>query len=189
MQQSFLIKGMVCERCISFIREGSKKLGLSLQSISLGKIVFTDALNSTDQLKLINFLTEHGFEPISNRHERTIQQIKQLVAKFIEDSPNNRKKVKFSEIISESLHLNYDSISELFSSSEGVTLEKYIITKRIERVIELLTYSNLTLTEISYQLGFSSINYLSKQFKEIIGLSPSHYRQLKIEKEKLSARS
>lgn len=177
---------MVCDRCINFIREGANRLGLHIQSISLGRLVLTDTLSSADQVKLINFLTGNGFEPMSSRHERTIHQIKQLINEFIQESPVTRKKVKLSEKLAETLHLNYDSLSEMFSNSEGITLEKYTITKRIEKVIELLMYSNRSLTEISHQLGFSSINHLSKQFKEIVGLSPSHYRKLKKEKERIS---
>lgn len=95
-----------------------------------------------------------------------------------------KQKIKFSTLLSETLHLNYDSISETFSLLEGITLEKYIITKRIEKVKELLVYSNKSLTEISHMLGYSSINHLSRQFKELTGLPPSYYRQVKREKEK-----
>jgi AraC-like DNA-binding protein len=189
MEQQFLIKGMVCDRCIRFISDEANRLKLPLQSISLGKLVFSKLLTSTDQIKFINFLTENGFESMSHRHERTIREVKKLVNEFLEESSNNRKKTKLSVNISEALHLNYDSVSELFSAIEGITLEKYVITKRIEKVIELLMYTDLSLTEISHQLDFSSINHLSKQFKEIVGLAPSHYRLLKKEKEKISAES
>jgi AraC-like DNA-binding protein len=87
--------------------------------------------------------------------------------------------VKFSALIAERLSMNYDSVSELFSSGEGITIEKYLIHKRIEKVIEMLVYSEKSLTEISHLLGYSSINHLSKQFKEITGFTPSYYRKLK----------
>jgi AraC-like DNA-binding protein len=85
-------------------------------------------------------------------------------------------RLKFSSLLSGNLHMSYDSISELFTQLEGITLEKYIISKRLEKVKALLVYSDFTLTEIAYMTGFSSINHLSGQFKELTGLSPSHFK-------------
>ena len=85
--------------------------------------------------------------------------------------------------------MNYDSISELFTHLEGITLEKYIITRRLEKVKELLVYTEFTLTEIAYITGFSSINHLSKQFKELMGFSPSHYKSVRSSKQKLAGKT
>jgi AraC family transcriptional regulator len=82
--------------------------------------------------------------------------------------------------------MNYDSVSELFTQIEGITLEKYIITKRLEKVKELLVYTEFTLTEIAYITGFSSINHLSRQFKELTGFSPTHFKSIRTTKQKLA---
>jgi AraC family transcriptional regulator len=178
MEQHFLIKGMVCDRCIAFIKRGTHELGLRVNDIRLGKIIFDSSLSAEEQVTLSEFLIRNGFEPMSDRHTRLINKVKQLVQDYLLESPSLRK-LKFSALIAERLNMNYDSVSELFSSGEGITIEKYLIHKRIEKVIEMLVYSDRTLTEISHHLGYSSINHLSKQFKEITGFTPSHYRKLK----------
>jgi len=178
MEQHFLIKGMVCDRCIAFIKQGTLGLGLRVRDIRLGKVTFDASLSAEEQVKLSEFLIRHGFEPMSDRHTRLINKVKQLAEDYLQESSSLRK-VKFSVLISEHLNMNYDSVSELFSSGEGITIEKYLIHKRIEKVIEMLVYSDRKLTEISHQLGYSSINHLSKQFKEITGSTPSRYRKLK----------
>jgi AraC-like DNA-binding protein len=178
MEHHLLIKGMVCDRCIAFIKQGTHDLGLRVNDISLGKIIFDASLSAEEQVKLSEFLIHNGFEPMSDRHTRLINKVKQLAEDYLQESSSLRK-VKFSALIAERLSMNYDSVSELFSSGEGITIEKYLIHKRIEKVIEMLVYSEKSLTEISHLLGYSSINHLSKQFKEITGFTPSYYRKLK----------
>ncbi len=181
MEQNFLIKGMVCDRCIAFIKGGARDLGLRVNDIHLGKVIFDSTLSAEEQVKLTEFLIRNGFEPMSDRHTRLINKVKQLAEDYLQEySPHRR--MKFSMLISERLNMNYDSVSELFSSSEGITIEKYLINKRIEKVKEMLVYSDKTLTEISHHMGYSSINHLSVQFKEITGATPSHYRKLKMHK-------
>lgn len=186
MEQNFLIKGMVCDRCVNFIKQGAESLGLKVNAISLGKVVFRSPLSIDDQVQFVNFLIDHGFEPMSDRHTRLVTKVKQLIDAYVlESSPNS--KVKFSVLLSESLNVNYDSVSEIFSASENITIEKYIINKRIEKVIELLMYTNQTLTEISHAMGYSSINHLSSQFKQVKGFTPSYYRKVKKQRLKTSA--
>lgn len=178
MEHHLLIKGMVCDRCIAFIKQGTHDLGLRVNDISLGKIIFDASLSAEEQVRLSEFLIHNGFEPMSDRHTRLINKVKQLAEDYLQESSSLRK-VKFSALIAERLTMNYDSVSELFSSGEGITIEKFLIHKRIEKVIEMLVYSEKSLTEISHLLGYSSINHLSKQFKEITGFTPSYYRKLK----------
>lgn len=181
MEQHFLIKGMVCDRCIAFIKGGAHDLGLRVNDIRLGKIIFDSSLSVEEQVKLSEFLIRNGFEPMSDRYTRLINKVKQLAEDYIQESSPLRR-MKFSVLVSTRLNMNYDSVSELFSSSEGITIEKYLIIKRIEKVMEMLVYSDKTLTEISHHMGYSSINHLSKQFKDITGSTPSHYRKLKMHK-------
>ena len=189
MASDILIKGMVCERCISVIKEGIAKLGHTITKISLGKVSVKEDLTRTDYDNISIFLADSGFETVSNRQIRVVAQTKALINEVFGENVKNDAKLKFSVLLSDKLHMNYDSISELFRELEGVTLEKYIIGKRLEKVKELLVYTDFTLTEIAYVTGFSSINHLSRQFKELTGFSPSHFKAIRVEKKKISGQS
>jgi AraC family transcriptional regulator len=186
MASEILIKGMVCERCISVIKEGITNLGYTVTKISLGKVFVKEELDKSDFDRIGLLLAENGFELVSNRHVRIVTQAKDLINEVFGENVKYDAKLKFSTLLSEKLHMNYDSISELFTEMEGITLEKFIITKRLEKVKELLVYTEFTLTEIAYITGFSSINHLSRQFKELTGFSPSHFKSIRSEREKLS---
>ncbi|MEX2233822.1 MAG: AraC family transcriptional regulator [Cyclobacteriaceae bacterium] len=185
MKLEILIKGMVCERCIVVIKEGITNLGHEVIKISLRKLSLSWELNKEEFTKLGNFLRKNGFELISSRQVRIVNQAKELINEVFGENVRYDSRFKFSSLLSEKLNLNHDSISELFTEIEGITLEKYIITKRLEKVKELLVYTDFTLTEIAYITGFSSINHLSRQFKELTGFSPSHFKAVKSNKEKL----
>ena len=176
---------MVCYRCISAIEDGIKSLGYNVTKVSLGKLSLQKELSKEDYQCIEKFLIENGFEMISTRQLRIINHAKNLIDQAFAETAKHNNKLKFSSVLSETLHMNYDSISQLFSQMEGVTLERYIITKRLEKVKELLVYTELTLTEIAFITGFSSINHLSSQFKELTGLSPSHFKAVKANKKKL----
>jgi len=181
-----LIKGMVCDRCISVIRNGIERMGFPVKSISLGKLSIVETLSKEKETEINSFLLDSGFELIKDRHHKMISEIKNIIGDVFSQDIKYDLKLKFSTLLSESLHMNYDSISELFSKSEGITLERYIITRRIEKVKELLVYTDFTLTDIAHITGFSSINHLSRQFKEFTGLTPSYFKQIKSEKKKLT---
>ena len=188
MESEILIRGMVCERCISVIREGITNLGYQVDKVSLGKLALKSDI-SKDGFNLIeHFLSENGFEMISNRQVRIVSQAKEIISEVFGQNVKYEARLKFSSLLSEALHMNYDSISELFTELEGITLEKYIITKRLEKVKELLVYTEFTLTEIAYITGFSSINHLSRQFKELTGFSPSHFKEVRSSKQKLAGK-
>lgn len=177
---------MVCDRCIAVIKDEFKASGYHINKISLGKILLSDELTRERHDQIQRILSANGFEMISNRQMRIVEQAKELINKVFSENIRYDAKLRFSSLLSESLHMNYDSISELFTELEGITLEKYIITKRLEKVKELLVYTDFTLTEIAYITGFSSINHLSRQFKELTGFSPSHFKKIGLSKQKLS---
>jgi AraC family transcriptional regulator len=179
---------MVCDRCISVIKEGITNLGYTITKISLGKVSLKEDLDKNDTDKVSLLLSETGFELVSNRHVRIVTQAKEVINEVFGENVKYDAKLKFSTLLAEKLHMNYDSISELFTEMEGITLEKFIITKRLEKVKELLVYTEFTLTEIAYITGFSSINHLSRQFKELTGFSPSYFKSIRSEKKKLTGR-
>jgi AraC family transcriptional regulator len=186
MASEILIKGMVCERCISVIRECITNLGYIVTKTSLGKVSVNEDLDKSDFDKIALLLAETGFELVSNRQLRIVSQAKDLINEVFGENVRYDAKLKFSTLLSEKLHMNYNSISGLFTETEGITLEKFIITKRLEKVKALLVYTEFTLTEIAYITGFGSINHLSKQFKELTGFSPSRFKSIRSEKKKLS---
>jgi AraC-like DNA-binding protein len=171
---------------MAVIKDGITAMGLDVQRISLGKVSLKAEVSKEVLDKIETFLTDNGFEMISNRQKRIVNQTKELINAVFAENVRYDSKLRFSTLLSEKVHLNYDSISELFTEMEGITLEKFIITKRLEKVKELLVYTEFTLTEIAYITGFSSINHLSRQFKELTGLSPSHFRDVRASKQKLA---
>lgn len=188
MASEILIRGMVCDRCISVIKEGITGLGYHVEKINLGKLLLSEVVSKEGYDQIEIFLRENGFEMISSRQMRIVNQAKDLINEVFAENVRYDSKLRFSSLLSETLHMNYDSISELFTELEGVTLEKYIIGKRLEKVKELLVYTAFTMTEIAYITGFSSINHLSRQFKELTGFSPSHFKEVRASKQKLSSR-
>ncbi len=173
------IKNMVCNRCIKVVKEELEKLGLQVNEISLGEAVIQS--ESKINYDLINMtLKENGFELIDSRHSRIIEKIKVTIIETIKEmSEGKAAEVHFSELLQEKLNLSYQYLSGLFSSSEGITIEKYIILQKIEKVKELIVYDELSLSEIAYRLGYSSVQHLSNQFKKVTGLSPSHLKKIK----------
>lgn len=186
MASEILIKGMVCKRCIAVIKEGVTNLGHDVSQISLGKITLMKELNKEESSKIEAFLRANGFELIAKRQVKIVDQAKELICEVFSKNTRFDQQQRFSAMLSEKLHLNYDSISEIFSKAEGMTLEKYIISKRLEKVKELLVYTGFSLTEIARITGFSSINHLSRQFKQLTGLPPSHFKAVKSSKHNLA---
>jgi len=171
---------MVCQRCIMSVESILKKLDIPFSKVRLGEV---DLFREISQTKIKNIETELkqvGFELITGRANKIVEDIKQLVMEYI--ALGDEKKSKLSSFITDKLHYDYSYLSDLFSSIEGTTIEHYLILQRIERVKELLVYDQLSLTEIAYQVGFSSVHHLSAQFKKVTGLTPTHFKKIGSEK-------
>ena len=161
------------------MHEELEKLEIEVDHIELGKVSTSTTLNKEKIGQIKRVLEENGFELIDDRKSKLIESIKTLVIEKIHHSDTGFEKLNSSDFISEKLGFDYSYLSHLFSSVEGITIEKYIINQKIEKVKELLVYDELTLNEISYQLGYSSVQHLSNQFKKVTGLTPSHFKKLK----------
>jgi len=176
------IKNMVCERCKIVVDSALQELGLQPRSIALGEVDLDpshgDKLDPELQARLEEKLESTGFELLNSRKSRLIDKIKRLCLEFVE-RPGDLEKVKLSSYLSDRLPHEYNYLSQLFSSVEGITIENFFITQRIEKVKELLVYDELSLGEIAFELGYSSVAHLSGQFKKVTGLTPSHFRSLK----------
>lgn len=175
---------MVCNRCIKVVKDEFAKLDLVIEEIELGKVNVSTQL-SNDRIKEVRkVLDDNGFELIDDKKSKLIDRIKTIIIERIHYSDTGFESLNSSEYLSIELGHDYSYLSNLFSSVEGITIEKYIINQKIEKVKELLVYGELSLNEISYQLGYSSVQHLSNQFKKITGLTPSHFKKLKENKRK-----
>lgn len=171
------VKNMVCDRCIRVVREELTAIKLDLHSVALGEVVVAGATKDLPLDDIKTVLDQNGFELIEDRKAKTIEQMKLAIIRFVrEDHEKIGRKTKFSEYLSKELGLDYHYLSTLFSSVENITIEQFVILQRIERVKELLKYGESTLSEIAYELGYSSVQHLSNQFKTVTGFTPTGFR-------------
>lgn len=178
-----LIKNMVCQRCVMTVKDILNKTDIPFQDVSLGEVEVKGKISAEKMRHLDEALKNVGFELFETRVNKIIEDIKQRVIEYISLGMESQE-IKLSTFITNKIPNDYSYISDLFSSVEGKTIEQYFILQRIEKVKELIVYDQLSLTEISYQTGFSSVHHLSTQFKKITGLSPSHFRKIAGEKRK-----
>jgi AraC family transcriptional regulator len=180
MPQTLHIKNMVCHRCIRAVNDGLVALGLHPVKVELGEVVLQeDSLSPEEQAKLEGMLNDLGFERIDDKRSRLIEKIKKFVINTVHDKEGMDRKLNWSSVLSDEMHYEYNYLSNLFSSVEGITLEQYIIRQKIERVKELLSYDQLTLSEIAHLLDYSSVQHLSNQFKKVTGFTPSEFKKLR----------
>lgn len=173
------IKNMVCNRCKMVVKSELKKLGINPLNIELGEVTIEKDLDASEKERLDIVLKELGFELIDDKKGRYIEKIKSLIIKLIHEQ-NNDLKITLSDYLTQNVYHDYFYLSNLFSEIEGTTIEKYFIAQKIERVKELLAYKELSLGEIAFQLNYSSVAHLSNQFKKVTGLSPSHFKNIRL---------
>lgn len=178
------IKNMVCDRCIMVVRQELDELELAYKNIQLGQVELVEDLTPAKLDVFRETLLKSGFELLDDKKAMLVEQIKNTIISLIQGYGEDEFNKKLSAILEEKLKLEYHYFTTLFSAVEGITIEKYAILQRIEKVKELLMYDELSLSEISYQLGYSSVQHLSQQFKKITGLTPSRFKQLKENKRK-----
>ncbi len=173
-QQELFIKNMVCDRCIWVVRLELDRLGYSIREIELGRVVVDGAL--ADLTRIGPALEQHGFALLTDKTARIVNQIKTLIIDLIRSGHIAELHITLSDYLSTKVGLDYAHLSHLFSSTEILTIEKFWILQRIERAKELLSYNELAISAIASQLGYSSVAYLTNQFKQITGLTPAAYR-------------
>ncbi len=181
--QKLYIKNMVCSRCIMVVQQELDKLGLKTNSVTLGEAVLVKEPTAEEKKQLEAALVRLGFELFDNKKSRLIEKIKNTIISIVHHQ-NEEIKNNLSDILSKELHHDYNYLSNLFSEVEGTTIEKYFIAQKIEKVKELLVYDELSLSEIAYRMNYSSVAYLSNQFKKVTGLTPSFFKQIKADKRK-----
>ena len=173
------IKNMVCERCILAVRQQLDSLSIPYKNVQLGEVEVANPVPFDDIEKLRTKLLSLGFEMLDDKKSTIVEKIKGIIIALIQGRSETEENKKLSVILESHLLMDYNYLSGLFSSTEGITIEKYVILQRIEKAKEFLMYDELSLSQIADKLGYSSVQHLSQQFKKSTGLTPSHFKNLK----------
>ena len=172
------IKYMVSLRCKMLVKEELKRIGLKYVVVEMGMVDVLEDFTEEHRILLKKNLSKSGLELLDDKRAILVEKIKTIITELIhytEEMP----KVNYSDFLSEQLGYDYTYLANVFSEVKGITIQQFIIINKIERAKELLIYNELSLTEISYLLHYSSVAHLSNQFKKITGLSPSFYKEIK----------
>ena len=186
---SLHIKNMVSNSCVRIVREELERTGfIQVLNVELGKaeIIYDAQIINIETINSI--LKKNGFELINDKDEKLVEQIKTSVIQLIYFGNNTNSLIRNSDYLSDKLGFPYVHLSKVFSEKTGTTLEKYIILIKMEKIKEMISYDEMTLSEVSYAMGYSSVQYLSNQFKQVTGISVSEYKnQIHKERKPLSS--
>lgn len=167
---------MVCPRCIEAVTKIMEENSLKVTSIKLGEVVLKDDLDESNLELLGDSLSSNGFELLSDKKSKIVNQLKSEIIKMIHYDDDLGSSEKISNRLSNNLGIDYSYLSKLFSDVEGLTIERYVILQKVERIKELLVYNELSISEIAYKMNYSSSQHLSRQFKSTTGLTPSEFK-------------
>lgn len=172
------IKNMVCPRCIEAVRKTFQEMEIETQEIKLGSVKVAKTISPSVKKQLQNALQDQGFELLDDHQTKLITAIKSILIEEIHYSKEART-LNYSTLLSKKLNYEYSHLSRLFSIVEGKTIEKFIMMQKIEKVKEYIAYDEMTLSEIAFEMGYSSPAHLSAQFKKITGMTPSQFKKLR----------
>lgn len=172
------VKFNVKEVCNNLLEDKLKELGYSFKLGAFGEVEITQALNDKEKKEVMALLNSYGMNVVNDQQTIIVQRVKAIIEDLILHEPTAMK-LNISEFLKEKLPYSYTHLSRIFSENMHISIEKFVILKKIEYVKELLIEQNLSLTEIAHQLNYSSVAHLSKQFKNTTGFSPSHFIKLK----------
>lgn len=172
------IKNMVCRRCIYTVTEVFQENGISPLKVELGVVTLAQPLLPAQFHNIQARLEHYGFEVIDDKRMRIVEQIRVGVIELVHHA-EEQEKVNLSDYLQQKCHREYSFLSKLFSEMQGISIEKYYIQQKIERIKELLFYDELSVSEIADKLHYSSVAHLSRQFKSVTGLSPTQFKQMK----------
>lgn len=168
---------MVSLRCKMLVKSELNKLGIAYTYVELGEVNLLNPISESVKLILKAELHKSGLELIHDKTAVLIEKIINIVVEMVhysDEIPN----VNFSTFLSEKMGKDYHKMAEIFSKTKGVTIEHFIIIHKVEKIKELIIYDDLNLTEIAFKMHYSSVAHLSKQFKQITGLTPSFFKSL-----------
>jgi len=161
------------------VKEALKKLGLHFVVVELGEVDLMETITEEQRQQIKRELLISGLELMDDKRAMLIEKIKTVIIEMVHYS-DEIIKVNFSDYLSEKLDHDYTYLANLFSEVQGTTIEQFIIVHKVERIKELINYGELNITEIAWKLNYSSVAHLSNQFKKVTGLSPSHFKQMKV---------
>jgi len=173
------IKNMVCGRCIKSVMDIFNRAAVPPAHVELGKVVLTKEPPGSQLVKIKKALLTEGFELLDDSKTKFTEEVKNLIIHLVHYGELDRMKENLSAYLSGHLHKDYNYLSNLFSSIENNTIEQFFILQKIEKIKEWLVYDELTLSEMSFRLGYSSVAHLSSQFKKITGFTPTQFKKLK----------
>jgi len=171
------IKNMVCNRCIMAVAQEFEKAGLKPVTVNMGEVEVAEEPTNKQLQDVGEGLNELGFEILDNQRQKLIERIKNLIVKKVQDGAIEEH-FSIIDFLKKSIQKDYSQLSRLFSEVEGITIEQFFILQKIEKVKEWLVYNELTLSEIAWKLGYSSVAHLSSQFKKVAGFTPSQIKKL-----------
>lgn len=175
------IRNMVSNRCKMIVKSELEELGLHYIMVELGVVEIMENISAEQRKILDEQLTQSGLGLLDDKKSVLIEKIKNIIVELVHYS-ENQLTINFSDYLSNKLNYNYTYLANLFSENQGTTIEHFYLAHKIERVKELLVYDEISLTEIAYKLHYSSVAHLSNQFKRMTGLTPSHYKELRLKK-------
>ncbi|MBN9295718.1 MAG: helix-turn-helix transcriptional regulator [Filimonas sp.] len=173
------VKNMVCNRCIKVVKDVLHQQHINYTDVIMGKVILPADLTASQSEMLKQALLQEGFDVVEDKKALLVEKIKNTLIDIVYNQDLSEWKQNLSDYLSHLLHKDYTTLSQVFSSLENTTIEQYFILQKIERVKELLVYNEYSLSEIAWQLGYSSVAHLSAQFKKITGFTPSAFRNLK----------
>jgi AraC family transcriptional regulator len=171
------IKNMVCSRCIMVVKQQFEKAGITPSDVKMGEVELEETPDNAQLQKINSSLVELGFEILDNQKHKLIERIKNILIETIQ-SGELQEHFTISDFLGKNLNKEYSQLSRLFSEVEGMTVEQFFILQKTEKVKEWIAYDELTLSEIAWKLGYSSVAHLSSQFKKVTGLTPSQFKKL-----------
>ncbi len=174
--KTFYLKSMVCNSCIKTVRKLLEDYQIEIQKINLGEVTVILFNNQITEHQIEETFIENGFDILKNKDDILIEQIKIAIIELVHKSNYMNSIIRNSDYLVEKLGYSYQYLSAVFSKKENRTLENFIILHRIEKVKEMLSYKDLSLSEIAFEMGYSSVQYLSSQFKKITGISVNEYK-------------
>lgn len=178
------IKNMVCNRCKATVKSELDKIGIEYDTVKIGEVITKNGITPNQRLQFSASMLLCGFELIGDHKNELIEKLKKSI-KDLEHYSDEDLKTSFTDFIRLSVGDNFISLNKLFAEIEGVTIEKYIIKRKIERIKEILVYEDLDLDEIALKMHYSSTAALSRQFKRETGLTPLHFWQLRQERQRI----
>ena len=180
MSQTLYIKSMVCDRCKMAVKQILEQAELHPLTVELGVVTIEeDSLCDEKRVQLAQALKSIGFELLEDQRQQLMHQIKTAIIDLVHYKSSGQP-LTLCAYLAEKFHLDYSRLSKLFSECTGMTIERYYMLQRVERVKELLKYDELTLTQIAQQMNYSSVAYLSSQFKNVTGMTPSKFKSLSL---------